>query len=68
VPKKPRDLSEQELQMFRYLAEGKRDVDIAQIEGVKYSTFRQHVVRAVERVGAATRCHAIALLVKSGKL
>lgn len=57
-----------EMEVFKYIAEGKRDAEIAQILGVSENTVRSRVYDAVLRIGAETRCHALVILVKDGKL
>jgi LuxR family quorum sensing-dependent transcriptional regulator len=62
------DPTPRELEVFKYLAEGKTDQDIAQILGISAHSVRGRVHDAVLRIGAVTRCHALALLVKEGKV
>lgn len=53
---------------FTYLAEGKRDRDIALCMGVAQGTIRHLFFDATKKLDAETRCHALALLVRQGKL
>jgi DNA-binding CsgD family transcriptional regulator len=50
------------------MAEGKRSKDIAQIMGLSPKTVETHVQRGLARLGAETPCHAVAMLLKQGKL
>jgi DNA-binding CsgD family transcriptional regulator len=62
------DLTDKEREVFKYLAEGKLDSDIASIQGVTVETVRHRVFTGVLRMGAETRCHAIAMLIKKGSI
>lgn len=61
-------LTPKEREVFKYLAEGKTDGDIAMILGISPNSVRGRVRDAVLRLGAETRCHALAMLVKEGKV
>jgi DNA-binding CsgD family transcriptional regulator len=62
------ELTARELEAFKYLAEGKRDADVAQILGVGVAQVRHLVWHGCIRLGAETRAQAVAMLAKSGKL
>jgi DNA-binding NarL/FixJ family response regulator len=62
------DLTDRERLAFKYLAEGKRDHDIAMLLELSCGRIRQMFYEATHRLGAETRCHALAMLVKGGKL
>lgn len=57
-------LTDAEQQAIRYMAEGKRDRDIAQITGLAAYTIRDQIQSAVRKLGAETRPHAVALWLK----
>ena len=61
-------LTPKEREVFKLLAEGKKDRDIAQLLGVSEHTIRGRVYDAVNRIGAESRCHALAILVREGKV
>jgi DNA-binding NarL/FixJ family response regulator len=56
------------LEAFKYIAEGKRDADVAQIMGTTPGVIRHMVWRAYTRLGAETRTHAAIMLDRAGKL
>lgn len=62
------ELTPKEREVFKYLAEGKTDRDIAGILGISEHSVRGRVHDAVLRIGAETRCHALAMLLRDGKL
>jgi DNA-binding CsgD family transcriptional regulator len=65
VPQPKRlELSEREKEAFRLLAEGKRDRQIAKALGVPLGTVSVTILRGCERLGAKTRCQAVAMLVE----
>jgi DNA-binding CsgD family transcriptional regulator len=68
VRRKRTELTPREFDTFRYMAEGKRSKDIAQIMGLSPKTVETHVQRGLARLGAETPCHAVAMLLKQGKL
>ena len=57
-------LTDAEMLAFRYMVEGKRDRDIAQITGLAPCTIRDQIQNAVRKLGAETRPHAVALWLK----
>lgn len=62
------ELTARELEAFRYIAEGKRDKDVAQIMGVGNHQVRALVCQGCLRLGAETRAQAVAILLRKGKL
>lgn len=64
----PPELTARERLAFKYLAEGKRDHDIAMLLELSCSRVRNMFYEATHKMGAETRCHALAMLVKDGKL
>jgi DNA-binding CsgD family transcriptional regulator len=62
------ELTDREHETFKYMAEGKRCQDIAAITGLSPKTVETHIYRGLKRLGAETPCHAVALLIKQGKL
>jgi len=57
-----------EVQIFRWLARGKTQPEIASIEGVSPHTVRTHVRRVMEKTGSATCTSAVVALIKIGAL
>lgn len=62
------ELTARELEAFKYLAEGKRAADVAQIMGVGRAQVYHLTWQGCVRLGAETPAQAIAMLVKDGKL
>jgi DNA-binding CsgD family transcriptional regulator len=62
------ELTNREHETFKYMSEGKRTKDIAAIMGLSPKTVETHIYRGLNRLGAETPPHAIALLVRAGKL
>jgi LuxR family quorum sensing-dependent transcriptional regulator len=67
-PGKQVDLTSRELDTFKYMAEGKRCRDIAAITGLSPKTVETHIYRGLKRLGAESPCHAVAMLIKAGKI
>ena len=55
-------LTRPEREIFRLLAEGKRDKQIAKVLGIPVNTVASHVFRGCEALGAKTKCQAVAML------
>ena len=53
-------LSERERECLRWVAVGKTDWEMSKILGISEKTAQEHVGRAVTKLGAATRAHAVA--------
>ena len=61
-------LSERELEVLHWLAEGKTDREIAKILGKSVNTVRNQVHSILEKMRAQTRTHAAAKAVALGLL
>ena len=64
----PPPLSPRERECTRWVAEGKRDCEIATIVGIKYGTVRFHVNNAMHKHGVATRMQLVVKLLREGVL
>jgi DNA-binding NarL/FixJ family response regulator len=58
---RPEDVTDEELEVMRLVAEGHKDVAIARRLGVAPVTVRRRAQRFCRKVGARNRSHAIAL-------
>lgn len=58
-------ISDRRAQILKMLSEGKRDKQIADELHLSQNSIRVNIKRAVEEIGAKTRCHAVALFLKS---
>lgn len=58
-------LEQQEREILRWLELGKTDEMIAEIIGLGRDTVRARVSRIMEKLGAVTRTHAVAMILKS---
>ncbi len=64
VPREP--LSQRELEVCQWAAEGKQVSDIAKILGITPRTVTFHLERIVEKLGASSKNQAISLALKQG--
>ncbi len=64
VPREP--LSQRELEVCQWAAEGKQVSDIAKILGITPRTVTFHLERIVEKLGANSKNQAISLALKQG--
>jgi DNA-binding NarL/FixJ family response regulator len=53
-------LTARELEVLRWIAEGKRNAEIAQILAITPATVKCHVEHLLEKLGVETRCAAAA--------
>jgi DNA-binding CsgD family transcriptional regulator len=58
------DLSERERECMGWVAAGKTDQEIAVLVGLAASTVRFHIDRARRKLGARTRSHAVAMMLR----
>ena len=67
--KPPREtLSERELEVFRLIAVGKQNREIAEELLIGLETVKTHVRHVLDRLGAKTRAHAVAIGFRTGLL
>lgn len=59
-------LSEREVEVLRYAAEGHRNQDIAETLSVAVETVKAHMKHIFEKLGAADRTQAVAIAVRRG--
>lgn len=67
-PLRRNHLSPRELQVLQLLADGKHNVQIAQELVLAEQTVQHHIANAKQKLGAATRAHAIAIAFREGIL
>ena len=58
------NLTEKEVHMLEQLSIGKRDHEIAAIEGVQKHTISSRLERICNKLNASTRCEAVAVYVR----
>jgi LuxR family quorum sensing-dependent transcriptional regulator len=58
------DLSKRERECMRWVAAGRTDQEIAALMGLAASTVRFHIDRARRKLGARTRSHAVAMMLR----
>ena len=58
-------MNERQERILQLLAEGRRDKQIAHELQISDTWVRVSIKRVVEELGAKTRCHAVALYLKS---
>jgi len=61
-------LSDRELEVMRWVASGRRQVDIALMLGLSERTIENHLRRIRKRLGATSTAQAIHLVVRAGSL
>lgn len=61
-------LSDREKEVLSWIRQGKSTWDISQIIGIKESTVKFHVGRAMQKLGAVTRTQAVVLAIDLGIL
>lgn len=64
----PAGLTPRELEVLRAVADGCTNRQVASRLGVSEDTIKTHLSRAMEKLGAADRTHAIAILLRRGLL
>lgn len=60
------DLTEREVEVLRYIAEGNRNRDIAEKLFISEETVKVHVKHIMDKLGAADRTQAVAIAVRRG--
>jgi DNA-binding CsgD family transcriptional regulator len=60
-------LTEREAEVLSWLAEGKRDQEIATILGISPRTVQHHLARVYEKLGVETRSAAIAIALRAAR-
>jgi DNA-binding CsgD family transcriptional regulator len=65
-PHRDDTLSARECETLTHVANGLNDAEIATILGISRTTAHTHVERAKEKLGAATRAHAVAVAMMRG--
>lgn len=68
APQRHGALSEREREVLGCVANGKNDTEIAALLGISRTTAHTHIERAREKLGAATRAHAVALAMMRGEI
>jgi len=61
-------LTERELEVFRLIAEGKNNPEIARTLLIGPETVKTHVRHILDRLGAKTRAHAVTIGFRTGLL
>jgi DNA-binding NarL/FixJ family response regulator len=61
-------LTPRERQVFQLLAAGLTGPEIAESLSVSMRTVRSHVQNGIDRLGAETRVHAVALAITRGEI
>ena len=61
-------LSDRELEVMRWVASGRRQVDIAVMLGLSERTVENHLRRIRKRLGATSTAQAMHLVVRAGNL
>ena len=61
-------LTERELEVFRLIAVGKQNREIAEELLIGLETVKTHVRHVLDRLGAKTRAHAVAIGFRTGLL
>lgn len=59
-------LTDREIEMLTFVANGHTDVQIAKLMWLSPRTVKQHVINARKKLGAKTRSHAVLLCYESG--
>ena len=59
-----RRLSPRQRQIVKLAADGRTSKEIASILQVAKGTVENHMARAIDRLGAKTRCEAVAIFLK----
>ncbi|MBC3957385.1 helix-turn-helix transcriptional regulator [Pseudomonas sp. DOAB1067] len=62
----PKELTQREIEVLQWSAEGKTAADIAIILSLKERTINFHVASAILKMGATNKTAAVARAVKSG--
>ncbi len=62
------DLSEREIEIFRWVATGKSDWEISQILGISSKTVNYHVENVKRKFRVGTRIQAAVAVVRAGVL
>lgn len=68
APKPTPHLSDRELEVMRWVASGRRQVDIALTLGLSERTIENHLRRIRKRLGATSTAQAMHLVVRAGNL
>jgi DNA-binding NarL/FixJ family response regulator len=59
-------ITERETEILKHLANGKRNREIADLLNISEETVKVHLKRALEKLGASDRTHAIAIAIRRG--
>jgi DNA-binding NarL/FixJ family response regulator len=59
------EVTERELEVLRLLAEGKNNIEIAQMISLSRSTVKYHVSAIISKMGVTNRSEAIAIALKN---
>jgi DNA-binding CsgD family transcriptional regulator len=60
------ELTPRQLEIIKWLADGKHTNEIADIIGCSVNSVHVNLFRAMDRMGAATRCGAVAFALRRG--
>lgn len=61
-------LTDRELEVLAYLANGSKAAEISRLLDITHGTVQAHARHIMQKLGAATRAHAVALAFRSGVL
>lgn len=60
------DLSQKEIEVLKWLAQGKSGWEISRIMGISENTVRFHIGNVKKKLDAVSSAHAVAIAVKAG--
>lgn len=59
-------LSDRQVQVLTLVADGRTDAEISRRLGISTATGRKHVGNILQRLGARSRAHAVAVALREG--